>query len=152
MDIFSWKYPNERFRVLLWAMSLTKESEHLASHHLSVDAKQEIVTLLLTHSHKKKYHTNHKEKKRTIQQSVVCATEVSYSSLLCCPKKLLKIHRWAALCLHYDKHRHCGLFKPIEHPPSCSCKSSLEHQMSNPCPKTVTNKMSYLLLFKQHLL
>lgn len=36
MDIFSWKYPNERSRVLLWAMSLTKESEHLASHHLSV--------------------------------------------------------------------------------------------------------------------
>lgn len=36
MDIFSWKYPNEHSRVLLWAMSLTKESEHLASHHLSV--------------------------------------------------------------------------------------------------------------------
>lgn len=34
MDIFSWKYLNERFRVLLWAMSLTKESEHLASHRL----------------------------------------------------------------------------------------------------------------------
>lgn len=37
MVIFSWKYPNERFQVLLWVMSLTKESEHLASHRLSVE-------------------------------------------------------------------------------------------------------------------
>lgn len=35
MYIFNWKYLNERFRVLLWAMSLMKESEHLASHRLS---------------------------------------------------------------------------------------------------------------------
>lgn len=48
MDIFSWKYPNERFRVLLWAMSLTKESEHLASRHLSVEIRQEIVRLMVT--------------------------------------------------------------------------------------------------------
>lgn len=33
-DRFSWKYPNGRFRDLLWAMSLTKESGHLASLHL----------------------------------------------------------------------------------------------------------------------
>lgn len=46
MDIFSWKYPNERFRVLLWVMSLTKESEHLASHRLSVEIRQERVSLI----------------------------------------------------------------------------------------------------------
>lgn len=35
MDIFSWKYPNERSRVLLWAMSLMKGWEHPAIRHLS---------------------------------------------------------------------------------------------------------------------
>lgn len=48
MDIFSWKYPNERFRVLLWAKSLTKESEHLASHHLSVEIRQEVLSFMVS--------------------------------------------------------------------------------------------------------
>lgn len=41
MEIFNWKYLNERSRVLLWVMSLTKESEHLASHHLSVEIRED---------------------------------------------------------------------------------------------------------------
>lgn len=41
MEIFNWKYLNERSQVLLWAMSLTKESEHLASHHLSVKIRED---------------------------------------------------------------------------------------------------------------
>lgn len=45
MDIFSWKYLNERFQVLLWAMSLTKESEHLASHRLSVKTQEDKVSV-----------------------------------------------------------------------------------------------------------
>lgn len=45
MEIFSWKYLNGRSRVLLWAMSLTKESEHLASRRLSVNAREEKSTV-----------------------------------------------------------------------------------------------------------
>lgn len=45
MDIFSWKYLNERFQVLLWAMSLTKELEHLASHRLSVKTQEDKVSV-----------------------------------------------------------------------------------------------------------
>lgn len=57
MDIFSWKYLNERSQVLLWAMSLTKESEHLASHRLSAKTKtrlfyvKEYYFILLDFSH-----------------------------------------------------------------------------------------------------
>lgn len=48
--IFSWKYRNERSRVLLWVMSLMRESEHLASHHLSVEIRQETVSRRVKHS------------------------------------------------------------------------------------------------------
>lgn len=56
MDIFSWKYLNERFRVLLWAMSLTKESEHLASHRLSVKTQEDKVSVNMNVVHGMKCH------------------------------------------------------------------------------------------------
>ena len=52
MGVFSWKYLNERFRVLLWAMSLTKESEHLASHRLSVKIREEKDSSVETWKHR----------------------------------------------------------------------------------------------------
>lgn len=56
MDIFSWKYLNERFRVLLWAMSLTKESEHLASHRLSVKTQEDKVSMNMNVARDMKCH------------------------------------------------------------------------------------------------
>lgn len=45
IDIFSWRYPNEHFRVLLWVRSLMKELEHLASRHLSVEIRWKKVSI-----------------------------------------------------------------------------------------------------------
>lgn len=69
MDTFSWTYPNGRSLVLLWVMSLTKESEHLASHRLSVEIPRAerlldvtIVTEVLESSCRNRIELLHKHK------------------------------------------------------------------------------------------
>lgn len=104
--VFSWKYRNGRSQVLPWVMSLMKESEHLASHRLSVRTRQRDGSGWRVRSER-----SANRYKFTSGGSACCpkhaqrstlmlkVKDVDHSGVTCTPKMGLKMHQIGHLTL-----------------------------------------------------